>query len=70
MKNLLIWILGIILGTALGYWLSILLDLNQYLTMAGGAIIGSSFAITLNLRRGSTYNLEEEISDPDNSELN
>ncbi|MEX0610229.1 MAG: hypothetical protein WD016_08950 [Balneolaceae bacterium] len=51
MKSCLTWFIGIIVGAAIGYGISSLIQINMYVAIVAGAILGSSFAITLNLKR-------------------
>lgn len=51
MKNFLFWLLAVIAGAGIGYFLSGYINFNVYIAAAAGAILGSTFAITVNIRR-------------------
>lgn len=51
MKSFIIWIVGTLLGAGTGYALSFLLDVNIFLLIFFGVILGSSVAITFNIHR-------------------
>lgn len=59
MRSVLIWLISTIMGALAGYGLSFLLtEINMFIQVAGGVIIGSSVAITINIHR------ERAISSP------
>ncbi len=60
MKSILIWIFCLLCGVACGYGLSFYLDINFYLLMVGGAIVGSTVGITLNIHREDEFVFHEE----------
>ncbi|HBQ58226.1 MAG TPA: hypothetical protein DD671_00965 [Balneolaceae bacterium] len=51
MKSFFIWIFFVILGVLAGYGVSFLINLNVYLLLGGGVIIGSSLGVTWNIHR-------------------
>jgi hypothetical protein len=60
MKSTLIWILCFLGGTACGYGLSFYLDINFYLLMVAGGIIGSTTGITINIHREDEFVFHEQ----------
>ncbi len=70
MKSFIIWMVGTLLGAAVGYGISILLEMNVLLLISIGVILGSTSAITFNIHREEVpvfneIDIEDETEDPD-----
>lgn len=66
MKSCFIWIVGTLLGAGAGYALSLLLEVNFYLLIFAGIIIGSSISITINIHREKEE--DHDLPEPEKSE--
>lgn len=60
MKSVLIWWGSVATGVLLGFGASFLIDINIYLLIVAGVIVGSSVGITWNIHREREEDLEEK----------
>lgn len=60
MKGFFIWLIAVIIGGASGYGSSFLIDLNMYLAVGLGIILGSTAGITINIHRDRDDELPDE----------
>ncbi len=72
MKSFIIWMVGTLLGAAVGYGLSFLLKMNVPLLILAGIILGNTIAITFNIHREKEFGfddieMEDEVEDLDST---
>lgn len=71
MKSFFIWLIAVIIGGASGYGSSFLIDLNMYIAVGLGIILGSTAGITINIHRDRDDELpDEEIPAESESDSN
>lgn len=71
MKSVLIWLSAVVIGGGIGYGIGILSELNIYLTVGLGIIVGSSIGVTINIHRERDFDFfEDEINILETEERN
>lgn len=66
MKSFIIWLTAVIVGIATGFGISYMAEINLYVCLAVGVIVGSSVGITINIHREAEDDLpNEDESDPE-----
>ncbi|MEX0845741.1 MAG: hypothetical protein WD022_10680 [Balneolaceae bacterium] len=61
MKSFLIWFLTVFAGAGIGYALSFVLEVNFYLLIVAGIILGSTAGITINIHQEKEALIEFEM---------
>lgn len=71
MKSVLIWLSAVVIGGGIGYGIGVFNDLNIYLTVGLGIIVGSSIGVTINIHRERDFDFfEDEINILETEEKN
>lgn len=63
MKSIFIWLFAIVIGGSVGYGVGFLSELNMYLTIGLGIIVGSSIGVTINIHREREFDFFEDEMD-------
>ncbi|MDR9415366.1 MAG: hypothetical protein RI564_03705 [Gracilimonas sp.] len=63
MKSFLIWVISVLAGACTGYILSLVLEVNIFLLIGIGVIMGSSAGITCNIHRERVDHESEALAE-------